>query len=131
MKIIDFERKGNVVKFYLGKDSLEDWGGDDWNDFPYEHNAERVNEEYIGGVAEILFLSGFDVAEPCVGNDNSDWCKDDMKYRKVPCIVARKEHDWYNDFFHIANDSDAIRFYFGDTLEPGIYIYDGEIKKWK
>lgn len=40
MKIIDFERKGNLVRFYLGDDDLAEWWGDDWNDTPYEHNAE-------------------------------------------------------------------------------------------
>lgn len=131
MKIIDFKRKGNVVKFYLGKDELKDWGGDDWDDRPYEHNAERVNDEYISGEAEILFTYNYDVAEPCVGYQNSDYCKDDMKDRAVPCIVARESGSLWDDFDHITNDANAIRFYFGDKLEPGIYIYDGELKKWK
>ena len=39
-EIIDFERKGNVVRFYLGKNG-EQWG-DDWDDAPYEHNAGKV-----------------------------------------------------------------------------------------
>lgn len=30
MKIIDFERKGNLVRFYLGDDDLVEWYGDDW-----------------------------------------------------------------------------------------------------
>ena len=37
-EIIDFVRKGNVVRFYLGKNG-EQWG-DDWDDYPYEYNAE-------------------------------------------------------------------------------------------
>lgn len=45
MKIIDFERKGNLVRFYLGDDDLEEWYGDDWNDTPYEHNAGQVYDE--------------------------------------------------------------------------------------
>ena len=28
MKIIDFTRKGNVVRFYLGEDNLENWYGE-------------------------------------------------------------------------------------------------------
>lgn len=36
MKIIGWERKGNVVKFALGDNHLKDWSGDDWNDAPYE-----------------------------------------------------------------------------------------------
>lgn len=29
MKIIGWERKGNVVRFALGEDGLDDWSGDD------------------------------------------------------------------------------------------------------
>ena len=29
MKIIDFETKGNVIKFYLGENSCDDYWGDD------------------------------------------------------------------------------------------------------
>ena len=36
MKIIDWDRKGNVLRLYLGEDRLEDWWGDDWDDRPYE-----------------------------------------------------------------------------------------------
>lgn len=28
MKVLDIERKGNVVRFYLGDDALEKWWGD-------------------------------------------------------------------------------------------------------
>ncbi len=42
MKIIGWERKGNVVRLALGKDDLNDWSGDDWNDTPYEHNASSI-----------------------------------------------------------------------------------------
>ena len=30
MKIIDFEKKGNVVRFYVGSDNLENYYGDDF-----------------------------------------------------------------------------------------------------
>ena len=42
MKIIGWDRKGNVVRFALGKDDLDYWSGDDWNDTPYEHNASTT-----------------------------------------------------------------------------------------
>ena len=78
MKIIDFEKKGNIVRFYLGE-KTEDWGwtnpeykdytgetpswlkpkdtyyGDDWDDAPYEHNAGQVYEEFIKGQKDIAF----------------------------------------------------------------------------
>ena len=41
MKVIDFERKGNVIRFYLGKDDLTEWWGDDWNDTPYSLSQWR------------------------------------------------------------------------------------------
>ena len=44
MKILDFELKGNVIKFYLG--NCNDWWGDDWDDRPYEHNAGKVYDQY-------------------------------------------------------------------------------------
>ena len=46
LKIIDFEKKGNVVRFYYGKDSLKEWYGDDWDDRPYEHNAGEVYHRF-------------------------------------------------------------------------------------
>lgn len=42
MQIIDMEKKGNVVRFYLGENGKQ-WG-DDWNDAPYDCNAGTVYE---------------------------------------------------------------------------------------
>jgi rRNA maturation protein Rpf1 len=39
MHIIDFERKGQQVKFYLGDYKLSNYYGDDR---PYKHNAGKV-----------------------------------------------------------------------------------------
>lgn len=118
-KIIDFEKKGNVVRFYLGKDDCKNYGGDDWNDKPYEHNAGKVYDEYIVGHRDIAFPFDYSVAEPCDSMElNSLWCKDDMKARKVPCIVVLEEPDaWDNDFDRINADSRAIRYYFGDKMD--------------
>ena len=47
-KIIDFERKGNIVRFYLGDvNNSNGYYGDDWDDVPYEHNAGKVYEQYV------------------------------------------------------------------------------------
>lgn len=128
MKIIDFEKKGNVVRFYLGADDCEDYGGDDWNDYPYEHNAEKVYEEYIKGYRDVLFPFDYVVLEPCDGVSSSHWCKDDMRAKKVPCIVALQvnpdDPDWYwDEFDKVSQNEDAIRFYFGDKMEPGEEVY--------
>lgn len=125
-KIIDFEKKGNVVKFYLGSKDLENWYGDDWDDAPYEHNAGKVYDQWIVGTCEIAFPYNYAVLEPQEewrNQGNSSYCKDDMKARKVPCIVALKDADedyWdtENEFGKIAANDNAIKFYFGDELEP-------------
>ena len=144
MKVIDFERKGNLVRFYLGEQT-ENWGwtnpdykdytgktpdwlkpsdryyGDDWDDRPYEHNAGTVYGEFIKGHKDIAFDFDDLVLEPCDGEWNSPWCKDDMIARKVPCIIVvpkeLNEHDWSTDFkYWVANDT-VKKYYFGDELE--------------
>ena len=143
MKIIDFEKKGNVVRFYLGE-KTEDWGwtrsdytingktpdwlkpsdtyyGDDWDDRPYEHNAGQVYEEFIKGYKDIAFDFDDLVLEPCCGAYNSSWCKDDMVARKVPCIIAVPKEvykDSWDDGFDIWVGADGIKkYYFGDEME--------------
>lgn len=132
MKIIDFEKKGNVVKFYLGDDNCKDYWGDDWDDRPYEHNAGEVYEEYVRGTAEVYFPFDTLVMEPCEDwhyDYNSPYCKEDMKKRKVPCIIAVPkmflESEWDNNCFsqYAGNDS-IIKFYFNDAMSPGRYIFD-------
>jgi hypothetical protein len=124
MKIIDFERKGNIVRFYLGEDSLTEWYGDDWDDVPYEHNAGRVYDEFISSYKDIAFPFDFTVLEPKNDyhfNGNSPWSKKDMIARKVPCIIVAPKDDefWADESFilYVANDN-VQRFYFGDKMEP-------------
>lgn len=143
MKIIDFEKKGNVVRFYLGE-KTEDWGwtrsdytidskipdwlkssdtyyGDDWDDRPYEHNAGQVYAEFIKGYKDIAFNFDDLVLEPCCGTYNSSWCKDDMVARKVPCIIVVPKEvykDSWDDSFDIWVGADGIKkYYFGDEIE--------------
>lgn len=144
MKIIDFKKKGNVVRFYLGEET-PDWGwtrsdyirngktpdwlkpsdsyyGDDWDDRPYEHNAGQVYEEFIKGYKDVAFDFDDLVLEPADGawNCNSRWCKDDMVARKVPCIIAvpKEVHqDSWDDAFDTWAGADGIKkYYFGDDL---------------
>lgn len=144
MQIIDFKRKGNVVRFYLGE-KTSDWGwtrpdytrsdgtipdwlkpsdkyyGDDWDDRPYEHNASQVYEEFIKGYKDIAFDFDDLVLEPCDGEWNSVWSKDDMVVRKVPCIIVIPKEivkDSWEDSFKYWVTCDGIKkFYFGDVLE--------------
>lgn len=123
MKIIDFERKGNVVRFYLGDDDCEDYQGDDWNDTPYEHNAGRVYDRYIKGYRDVMFPFDVLVLEPCDGQINSDWCKDDMKARNVPCIIAIKQNEdeyYFPNFNTYVGRDDVVKYYFGDEMNPGV-----------
>lgn len=123
MKIIDFEKHGDVVRFYLGADDCKDYWGDDWDDAPYEHNAGPVYKGYIQDYVDCVFPFDGYVLEPCSGTYNSRWSKQDMIERKVPCIiyVPKKVADyrWEDSFDYWVGYkfNDIIRFYFGDRLE--------------
>ena len=121
MKIIDFECKGNVVRFYLGKDDCNDYWGDDWGDTSYESNAGRVSSDFIVGVRDMYFQFDSLVLEPCSGAYNSSYSKEDMKKRRVPCIIVvpkeLHEGEWYRYEFEYWVGADGIqKFYFGDRM---------------
>ena len=117
LKVIDFERKGNVVRLYLGVDT--DYWGDDWDDVPYEHNAGTVYNEYVRGYVDVAFPFNMLVREPSDDwTGNSRWSKDDMKKRKVPCIVVTDDNDSWDDRFSTAMaDESSRKIYFGDKAE--------------
>ena len=122
MKIIDFARKGNIVRFYLGKDDLKEWWGDDWNDTPYEYNAGTVYERFVSGHRDVCFPFDSIVLEPCNGTVNSEYCKDDMIDRRVPCIIVVPKEvadgSWYtDDFSHWVGADGVKKYYFGDRME--------------
>lgn len=128
MKIIDFELKGNQVKFYVGSDYCDDYYGDDWNDIPYEHNAGKVYDEFILG----YFVKTFDfddvVLEPCDGHSNSRYSKDNMKHRDVPCICVlpakyKGEYTWYYEFEDISNKEETIKYYLGDKVPDDVEVH--------
>lgn len=120
MKIIDFEKKGNQVRFYVGKDETNDYWGDDWNDSPYEHNAGSVYKEYAIGYFDKVFDFDDIVMEPCDGYTNSSWSKEDMKKGLVPCICVLKEKDiddvYVYKFDDISSNKNVIRYYFNDKV---------------
>lgn len=120
MQIIDFEKKGNVVRFYLGDATLPYWG-DDWNDAPYEHNAGLVSDKYIKGHKDIAFDFDALVLEPCNGEWNSSWSKEDMQKRKVPCIIVVPKEtindSWQDSFNYWVSHDDIKKYYFGDEIE--------------
>lgn len=121
MKIIDFARKGNVIRFYFGDDNLKDWCGDDWNDCPYEHNAGTVYDEYVTETYDVAIPFDSSVLEPkddWHNHGNSDYSKDDMKARKVPCIIIVPSElvDHYECFSRCVGIDGIQRIYFGDDF---------------
>jgi hypothetical protein len=122
--IIDFYKKGNVVRFYIG-DITQDYWGDDWNDRPYEHNAGGVYDRYVDNIIDIAFPFDCTVLEPQDDwhySSNSPWSKEDMKNRKCPCIIVVKPKDeegWFSDpvFSECMGDENALRIFFGDNIE--------------
>lgn len=120
MKIIDFERRGNVVRFYLGEDNIKDYTGDDWGDDTWEYKASRVYDEYIVAYGDISVP--FD--RVVLDSSECQYCysKNDMKNRLVPCIAIANVDRLGQDCGHlqfgvaIAMD-DTERVYFGDEFD--------------
>ena len=138
MKIIDFDKKGNVVRFYLGEDDCNDYWGDDWNDAPYEHNAGSVYDRYIGKCIDMYFPFDSLVLEPQDDwrNDcNSHYSKEDMKKGYVPCIIvvpselARETYD--ATFGYWVGSKNIEKFYFNDSeqkLKDCGYMYVEKVR---
>ena len=122
LKIIDFLKKGNVVRFYLGKADLKEYYGDDWNDYPYEHNAETVYDRFISGYIDIAWNINYYVYEPADNTCNSNYCKDDFVERNAPVIIVKEKKDdnwdWsYKKFEELLIGGDAEqKIYFEDPL---------------
>lgn len=123
MKIIDFAKKGNVVRFFLGADDLEEWYGDDWDDTPYEYNAGEVYERFVSAQRDIAFPFDDLVLEPqdCGYKTYSGFCKNDMIVRRVPCIIVVPKEladtSWDTSFAYWAGADGVKRYYFGDRME--------------
>lgn len=123
LKIIDFEKKGNVVRFYLGDRDCDDYWGDDWNDRPYEHNAGLVYDRFVVNTLDLAFPFDSLVLEPCDGTINSEHSKEDMKKKLVPCLLIvppaiAEDIGWrFDDFQYWVGNAQALRIYFGDNIE--------------
>lgn len=140
MKIIDFEKEGNVVRFFYGDNDCQDYWGDDWNDIPYEHNAGMVYEKYIKGYIDVALDMNYMVLEPSesVSHINSPYSKQDMKQHKISCILVGKVKDLddisnnssklYIGYEEIIKDSRIKTIFFDDDVsvldEIGVKIYE-------
>lgn len=130
MKIIDFDRIGNLVRFYLGSDNCNDYCGHGWDISPYECNAFAVHRKYVVGYIDICFPHNYSVLEPCDCNF-AHWTKYDMKHGVVPCIVAVPECD-VSDFASAFCNAQAKFVFFNDSYDKLVsmlsgYIVDTEI----
>ncbi len=119
MKIIGWERKGNVVRLALGKDDLNDWSGDDWNDAPYEHNASSIplwgTEKYVD-MAFGYNVSVLEAEDDWHYNGNSPFCIDDFKDRKAPILVIDPTGE--EVFYSLAaNKEEIYGIFMGDRFE--------------
>ena len=124
--IIDCEKKGNVVRFYLG-DVTDEYYGDAWECSSYEHNASVVYQRFVKETVDVAFPFDCEVLEPV--NDwrnhgNSNLSRNDLKERKMPClIVVPPQKDdgyvhYYNDcFYDCVGMENVLKFYFGDELK--------------
>ena len=132
MKVIDFDKMGNVVRFYLGEDDCNDYYGDDWDDTPYEHNAGTVYEEYISKYVDYAFPLDYLVREPEQDyrwRGNSPYDKYKMKNGDVPCIIVidpwTKETSWDDGFSYWVGSKNSTKIYFNDDF----FKMDKELKK--
>lgn len=121
MKIIDFEKKGNLVRLYLGKDDCFDYWGDDWNDAPYEHNAGTVYKDYIVAVKDVCFPFDDLVLEPC-DEYGKYYSKEDMKKRRIPFMIVVPNHvletaPWKETFSYWVGHAEVKKYYFEDKID--------------
>jgi len=132
MKIIDFTKTSNCVKFFLGADDCDDYHGDDWNDTPYEDNAGKVYDRYVLGTRTIYFDIEDVILEPSDSWGTSCLSMNDLKERKSPCCIVvlsqalegKEGHITFNDW---VNYKGAIKYYLGDNMEPGVAYHTNDI----
>ena len=124
MKVIDFDKRGNVIRLYFGEDEETEYWGDDYDDAPYEHNAGRVYGRYIKQVADFAFPFECEVMEPADDwnyRGNSPFSKQDMKRRIAPCLIVVKGIDSWDICFSkycASNDREhVLPIYFEDRFK--------------
>lgn len=130
--IIDFQKKGNLIRLFVGDSNEVDYHGDDWDDAPYEHNAGLVYEQYVRGYLDIVIPFDHTVVEPADDwhyHSNSPFCKDDMKEQKVPCLIVSNNDDfWDASFSMLLGDKNLYRVYFGETVPDVLLEFIKRIK---
>lgn len=125
MKVIDFAKKGNVFRLFLGNDDCNDYWGDDWNDRPYEHNAGEVYDRFVAGAVDIAMDYDGAVAEP--GDDytyggNTPFSKEDFRNEVTPCLVLAApviaNNFWSdNDYTVFLGNKNTMKIYFNQPYD--------------
>jgi len=110
--LLDYERKGNVLKLYFGYD--KDCWGDDWDDVPYEHNAGLVYEQFVIRTEELYIPFKYRIVEYCEFFLNSSLCKADFKKRKIPLFVIIEDSKCYETFEEYVKN--GVPIYMFDTI---------------
>ena len=119
-RIVDAQIKGNVVRFYLtsAPEILEDVWGDDWDDWPYEDNCGTVYSQYYDAIADVAFSLDYCVSEPADNCNGSHLTRENFKDGVAPFVVVAPIGQYYsNDYLDCIGHKDAIKFYFGQTLD--------------
>lgn len=117
-EILDCTTKGNVIRFYLGKNGTQ-WG-DDWGD-PFD-NAGTVYMQYVGATVDMyvpyndVVLTAMDVSYQYY----SGFSKEQMRDGCFPCaiIVPEKIQQNFCDltFEKCQGGADVLKYYCGQTL---------------
>ena len=133
MKIIGWKKKGNLVRFALGEDDLEYWHGDDFDDRPYEHNADTFPySEYISDYEDVIFYWDIDVMEAADDwhyEGNSPYSMEDFINKKAPILILYRrsgDADWGNDYSYLlgAENSDKYhKIYMGENFDTIEKLY--------
>ena len=124
LKVIDFQRKGNVIRFYLGK-KIPFWGwtkpghgkpsdtfyGSDWDVAPYRDNADPVNPQFVYGHYDIYVPFDFVVADP------TDYSDENGPVRISKNALVNREMPAIEIYDHPICQYSLCEFYIGDELE--------------
>lgn len=117
-EVLDCTPKGNVIRFYLGKNG-DQWG-DDWDD-PFD-NAGTVYMQYVGATVDMYVpytdtvLTAMDVSY----NYYSGFSKAQMRDGCFPCVIIVPEKIQQNfcdlTFEKCQGGADVLKYYCGQTL---------------
>lgn len=97
LKVIDIKNNGNLIRFSLGDKNLKGYYGDDWNDIPYEHNADGVYTRFVKAYLDVVLPYGILYAEP----------KDDYRFEGNSIYSKEMFRDLGFPFAVLYNDKDA------------------------